>query len=796
MSPEQQEYALRGIPFHLSTIGEWEDLQNVLSNLDFIQEKVERGMAYNVISDYQFATTQLGDASNCENIDFVIGEYARAFNQEFISFQHHPELAVQQIFNNLFSHYGFKDSIGQRLKEFVDQRSYPHAAMWIRQFNTTPATSIPRELLRTLSGHTAAVRALCISNDGSKILSGGLDGRICVWKWQDGSLLTSFDAHLEGVVGMAWYSDNPEEKRIVSVGGDQFIRVWDFSLGEKLFEWDTKVEGINSMTVMSAAGQVCVCGDDGMIRIWDLETAQEIYRLPGHWGRILCLSTVTKDATLISGGEDLTLRIWHLGPSVNSERLYGHMDIIRAVVIEPEGKWAVSAGDDMTLRIWELGAAKPHTTMHGHSQRIRSIALASDRNGIPLIISGSDDETIKVWNKETGELVHTLRTNQFGINALAFNLSNQYFVSAGEDGTIIIWNANIRPTTDSWVEHEGKILSLATAQKRVVSTSSDGTVRLWNGENGNHYFNLRGHFEPVTAATILDNKIVSCGQDGLLKVSDLETGKLLVNLNQTLGRQLVSSKIRELSPLTDNDSGLGHIGSINCLCPISRRAVISGGSDRTARLWDLETGQEILTFHGATSGIEMLAFSQKYLSVAAAGVGRDISLWSTKDGIKVRYLTGHTSSITALCLTQKNQLVSSSRDGTVRLWDIPSGDEIKRFYGHEHWVQCASAFGEYVVSGGDDATVRVWDVPSGREVYVLKEHSAPIRTIAVDPDTERLFTCGEDRRINVWGLYDGVLQASVYMSSVITHLTIVDSQTLCAGTQQGGVVFLSLMTNE
>ncbi len=796
MSLEQQEYALRGIPFHLTTIGEWEDLKRVLSDLDFIQEKVIRGMAYNLIGDYQFATAQLMDVEAFKDVNFVISEYARAFNQEFISFLSHPELTAQQIFNNLYSHYGFKSSTGQCLRRFIDHKSYPHAAMWLRQFNTTPSTNRPRELLRTLSGHTAAVRTVCISNDGNKIVSGGLDGRICVWKWEDGSLITSFDAHIDGVVAMTWYSGDLEEKRIVTVGGDQFIRVWDFSLGKKLLELDTKVEGINSIGVMKSTGYVCICSDDGIIRVWDLKILQEVYRLQGHWGRIMCLGTLTKDAILISGGEDLTLRVWHLGSTVKTERLHGHMDTIRSVVIEPEGKWAVSAGDDKTLRIWELGEEKKPTTLSGHSQSIRSIAIASDKYGIPLIISGSDDETIKVWNRQTGNLVRTLRTNQLGINALAFNFSNQYFVSAGEDGTIVVWDANIEPTTNSWIEHEDKILSLTSVRKRVASASSDGTVRLWNSENGDHCFNLRGHFEPVSAVAILKNKIVSCGQDGLVKVSDLETGKLLVNLNKTLGQQIAFSTAKNMFKLNNNDTNLGHIGPINCLCQISPHAIISGGSDRTARLWDLETGQELITFRGAASNIEMLAFSPKYLALIAAGVGRNISVWTTVDEIKIKYLTGHTNSITALCLTQNNQLVSSSRDGTIRLWDIPSSNEIKRFCGHEHWVQCANVFGEYIVSGGDDGTVRVWDIPSGREVYVLRGHSAPIRAIVIDPDTERLFTCGEDRRVNVWELRDGVLRASVYLNSIATHLAIVDSQTLCVGTQQGGVIFFSLIVNE
>ena len=796
MSLEQQEYSLRGIPFHLATIEEWENLETVLTNLDFIQEKVFRGMAYGVINDYAFAAAQLAKAEHHQHIQRVLGEFARGFNQEFSNFQQNPELAVQQIFNNLYSYHGFDDEVGLRLQEFIDQKSYPHSAVWMRQLNTTPKTSVPRELLRTLPRDTPSVRALCISRDGARIISGGVDGRIAVRKWEDGSILASFDAHPEGIVAIAWYSDSPDENKIVSAGADQFVRIWDGTSGEKLREWDARAEAINSMAVLSSMGQVCTCSNDGIIRVWNLENGQEQLQLRGHVGRVLCLSTASGSPILVSGGEDLTVRAWHLGPKAKSERLYGHMDAIRSVFIDPGGKWVISAGDDRTVRILELGTNKPPVVLHGHTQTIRCLALAHDRNGVPLLISGSDDETIRVWNRQTGELIRVLRANQYGVNALACDPFGRYFASAGEDGAVIIWNADVTPIPDSWIEHEDQISSLVADQNRVVSASRDGTARIWDGESGAHCYNLRDHFGAVNDVAIMNDKIVSCGQDGGIRIHEIATGRFLQNLNWRLG-QRVAGLMEGSSFLPAQASAeKGHTGAVNCLCPISPNALLSGGADGTVRLWNVEIGQEILKFTGAQGSIEMLIFSKKHLAVAGAGNGREIALWSTGAAdVQVTYLVGHTSPVTALCLTQQEQLVSSSRDGTVRLWNIPTREEIGRFSGHDHWVLCVATWRDSIIAGGDDATIRVWDIRSGRPIHVLEGHTAPVRALMIDPLTERLYSYGEDRRLNVWSLRDSGLQASVYLSSVVTHLTLLDRQRLCAGTQHGGIVFLSLEIN-
>jgi WD40 repeat protein len=80
--------------------------------------------------------------------------------------------------------------------------------------------------------------------------------------------------------------------------------------------------------------------------------------------------------------------------------LEGHSDSINAVTITPDGKLAVSASKDETLKVWDLQTGECRRTLRGHRDRVTSLAVTTDGK---LAVSASIDKTIKVWNLVSGE---------------------------------------------------------------------------------------------------------------------------------------------------------------------------------------------------------------------------------------------------------------------------------------------------------------------------------------------------------------------------------------------------------
>jgi WD40 repeat protein len=101
-------------------------------------------------------------------------------------------------------------------------------------------------------------------------------------------------------------------------------------------------------------------------------------------------------------------------------------------------------------------------------------------------------------------------------------------------------------------------------------------------------------------------------------------------------------------------------------------------------------------------------------------------------------------------------VVSGSGDEMVRLWDLATGNEVRRFTGHEEpvWSVAVTPDGKYVVSGSGDNTVRLWELATGKEVRRFTGHEQEVRSVAVMPDGKYIVSGSEDNTVRVWYIGD------------------------------------------
>ncbi|MEG5238036.1 hypothetical protein QUB77_27875, partial [Microcoleus sp. AT9b-C3] len=115
----------------------------------------------------------------------------------------------------------------------------------------------------------------------------------------------------------------------------------------------------------------------------------------------------------------------------------GHNDWVNAVAITPDGKQAVSASSDQTLIIWDLQSGTLLKTLAGHTQHVNAVAITSSGK---KAVSGASDNTLKIWNLQSGRLLKTLRGHTAPVRAVAITPNGQQAVSASVDKTLKIWN--------------------------------------------------------------------------------------------------------------------------------------------------------------------------------------------------------------------------------------------------------------------------------------------------------------------------------------------------------------------
>jgi hypothetical protein len=203
---------------------------------------------------------------------------------------------------------------------------------------------------------------------------------------------------------------------------------------------------------------------------------------------------------------------------------------------------------------------------------------------------------------------------------------------------------------------------------------------------------------------------------------------------------------------------LAHTGAVCCIAisPDGTRAV-SGGADRGLWVWDLVNGREVRCLAGHRDRVCCLAFSPDGRRLLSSGLDQTVRLWDIEAGLEIRCLDRQTNRSAAFSPDGKTALCGSLYDGKVRLFDVASGKEIKRFAGHADWV-VSLAFasdGKVALSAGLDKAIKLWDVATGRLLRTFPLRNVVLASVAFSPDGWRILSATSDGIIRGWDTFTG-----------------------------------------
>jgi WD40 repeat protein len=415
--------------------------------------------------------------------------------------------------------------------------------------------------------------------------------------------------------------------------------------------------------------------------------------------------------------------------------LEGHTDAVSDVVVTADGRNAVSASWDNTLRVWDLETGNILRTLVGHTNGVNGVAVTADGR---RAVSASDDHTLKVWDLETGNALRALVGHTYGVYRVAVTEDGRRAVSASHDHTLKVWDLETGSALRTLQGHASSVYSVAvTADGRLaVSASDDHTLKVWDLETGTAMFTLEGHTDRVfgVAVTADGRQAVSASVDGTLTVWDLETGSALRRLE-------------------------GHTNWVNGVAVTAdgRRAV-SASWDYTMKVWDLETGSALRTLEGHTDVVyAVAATADGQLAVSASG-DKTLKVWGLETGNPLRAQEGHASSVFGVEVTaDRRRAVSTSWDKSLKVWDLESGSVLLTLEGHTSRVNgvALTADGRRAVSASLDSTLRVWDLETGSALRTLEGHTSWVNDVAVTADGGRAVSASWDNTLKVWDLETG-----------------------------------------
>ena len=488
--------------------------------------------------------------------------------------------------------------------------------------------------LLTLSGHQAAVTSVSFNPDGKTIASASRDKTIKLWNVADGKELRTLSGHQAAVTSVSF---NPDGKTIVSGSGDKTIKLWNVANGKELRTLSGHQAAVTSVS-FSPDGKTIVSGsEDNSIKLWNVADGKELRTLSGHQAAVTSVSFSPDGKTIVSGSEDKTIKLWDMTTGKDLRTLNGHQDSVLIVSFSPDGKTIVSGSGDKTIKLWNVADGKELRTLSEHQDVVSSVSFSPDGK---TIVSGSDDNTIKLWNVTMDNALRTLSEHQFWIptelitcvgsdydckdpyiNSVGFSPDGKMIASGSNNNSIKLWNVADGKLLRTLLGHQDGVNSVSFSPdgKTIASASRDNSIKLWNVADGKLLRTLLGHQDGVNSVSFSpDGKtIASAGGDKTIKLWNVADGK----------------ELRTFSGHQDEFHSVGFSPD--------GKTIASGSSNKTIKLWNVADGRLLRTFSGHQYyDVNSVSFSPDGKTIASAGFDKDHQAVECRRWRATAYLLG------------------------------------------------------------------------------------------------------------------------------------------------------------
>jgi eukaryotic-like serine/threonine-protein kinase len=414
----------------------------------------------------------------------------------------------------------------------------------------------------------------------------------------------------------------------------------------------------------------------------------------------------------------------------DERNLVGHAGAIKSLAFSPDGHRLASASDDQTVKIWDSDTGKELAALKGHAGSVTSVAFSPDGQ---RVASASQDQTVKIWDSATGKELVALKGHAGSLTSAAFSPDGKHLASASQDQTVKIWESATGKELLTLKGHSGAVMSVAFSPdgQHLASSSDDQTVKIWESATGKELLVLKGHSGAVTSVAFSPDgqRLASGSYDRTVKIWDSATGKELVTLN-------------------------GHADMVwSVVFSPDGHRLASGSWDRTVKVWDSATFQELFDIKGHSGWVLSVAFSPDGQRLASGSWDRTVKVWDSATDKELLALEGHARPVFSVAFSPDgHHLASGSWDHTVKIWDSATAQELFDLNGHSEAVRSVafSPDGRRLASASDDQTVKIWDSATGKDVFDLNGHSGAVTSVAFSPDGQRLASASTDKTVKIW----------------------------------------------
>lgn len=355
------------------------------------------------------------------------------------------------------------------------------------------------------------------------------------------------------------------------------------------------------------------------------------------------------DNTRLFSARNAELHYWDVDRLLELQSLLNLPNSVRTLKLLSDGQ-TVAWGSSVEMGLWRPQARLPQIA--GHSKETWSVCFSPDGR---LMATGSDDETVKIWDVKTGTELHTLSGHVATVSAVAFSPDLRYVASGSLDCTIRIWDLLKPGEVKTLSGHPGTVRCLDWSRDGRLLISGDHirngtpTVIVWDVAEGRQLQHWTDHRNRLHETLFMKDgrRCVTVSEDTTATVRDVRTGHIELTLHDT--QQLLSGVLL-------NDG----------------RWLAAGTKYGIIRIWDLDSGKLVKDLRGHAVSVRSVAISPDGKVLASGSEDSTVRLWDPQSGECLLVLRGHQAPVNGVAFSPNGEILASgAHDGTVKLWHAP-----------------------------------------------------------------------------------------------------------------------------
>jgi len=371
-----------------------------------------------------------------------------------------------------------------------------------------------------------------------------------------------------------------------------------------------------------------------------------------------------------------------------------HQDVVWETIFSADGKLLITCSEDKTIKLWDAATLEHVRTLEGHEAGVTCLAIRPGPENGGTLASSDTGGTIRFWDLQSGAVLRTTHVGHEGLWTFCFNPDGKRLATGGADSPVRIWDA------DSW---ECEAVHTVDARnvwglrfspdgRTLACAARDSSIRLWS--------------EPFLSAPAIvhhpygNNRTLAFTQDG--------------------------------------------------------GTLITAGGERVIRFWDTATGENIRAIDSPTATIRKALVSGNGRTLITGG-WYAVDFWDLSSYRRFRSLPNYYA-VWGLGLDpDEKTLATGFKDGSVRVWELAPSRNVRRLGRHDRCTAVAvSPDGGLIATGDSLGTVRTWETASGRLLSTIEAGGGSVGTIRFSPDGTNLAWGRTDKKIVLWDLEKGV----------------------------------------